>query len=638
MLLLALLAAYAAMGGFLFGYDLGCINGALPILLNDTSLMLTDSQAEQIVAHCKVGGAAGAIACIWLLRRGHTAAFWIAGLAFVIGPLVMASAQAWEVLAAGRWITGAGVGISAVSSPTYLAEMAPPSSRGCIVGLYEIFLSIGLLSASLINTSLQVAPVHAAIHHWLPQVALWRLMLGIPGLPAVPFFLSCLLLPETPERLVAQGRLEDAYHLLLRLRGYQPPPKATAAAAAAAAAAAHPHVTAPIDRRPNGSNASSSSTQSTNGLLRYTFASSEESFEQLPLTHSGIDGIDGDEGSESDLGGLGEFALPPTDATPMEESAHAEARAALEEIVRVHRQQRVAERRGVGGSAWSRLVGQERRASLLMGVLAVCNQANGSSTLLNYGTELLSTPPFAISAELAGLLSTVAACIKLACVVVSALVVDRCGRRPLLLGGAAATAATLALGAYTCSSASPSTALLLLSLLSFIAAYALSLAPIFFTLLSELFTPTTRPLAAGLATAITFASGGACDMTFLSLRGAVGYPGIFSIYMGVCIMGGAVVFLLLPETKGKSLAQIQATIAGLSSGSAVQLSARLRRDSAAGCTRAAGDQLSVALASAVADSSDGCHGGTATGRGSSREDDEDVGVVRKRSSALIIAV
>ena len=124
------------------------------------------------------------------------------------------------------------------------------------------------------------------------------------------------------------------------------------------------------------------------------------------------------------------------------------------------------------------------------------------------------------------------AVLKLVCVGVSAVAVDRCGRRPLLLAGALGTTAGLALGCYACFVNSATLVMCGLSL--FIGAYGCSLAPIFYTLLSELFCAATRPLAAGIATALTFAAGAAADSCFLSMRDAIGYRGSFGVYATVC--------------------------------------------------------------------------------------------------------
>lgn len=203
--LLCGLAAFAGMGGFLFGYDIGVISGALPLLANDTELALDDRSTELIVGQAKIGAALGAFGATWVLQsRGHVALFWLSGLAFIAGPILIAAAAPSPLLVgAGRLLTGLGVGLSAVASPTYLADIAPLRSRGCIVGVYELMLTLGVVTAAVVDTLLQLPAVVSWVHAHL-SVEPWRLALGLPGLPAIPYFLGSLLLPETPATLAAQ--------------------------------------------------------------------------------------------------------------------------------------------------------------------------------------------------------------------------------------------------------------------------------------------------------------------------------------------------------------------------------------------------------------------------------------------------
>ena len=120
---LFILIIYGALGGFLFGYDLGCITAALPIMLNDKNLSLTDFEAEAVVGHCKLGAAAGALAGIYLLRRGHTLCFWLSSLGYIAGPLMLAGADGWISLAAGRLIVGIGIGLSAAIVSTAVVPL-----------------------------------------------------------------------------------------------------------------------------------------------------------------------------------------------------------------------------------------------------------------------------------------------------------------------------------------------------------------------------------------------------------------------------------------------------------------------------------------------------------------------------------
>lgn len=554
--LLAGLIAYAALGGFLFGYDLGCITGALPLMLNDTMLELTDGQAEAVVSHCKVGAAIGALVCMWLLRTGHVACFYLSGVLYILGPVLLATASGWVMLSAGRLAGGLAVGLSAVASPTYLADVAPSSSRGCIVGLYELSLTAGMLMASLINLLLQQPFVQDAIATLLPGVALWRLMLGLPSLPAIPFFFGCLFLPESPVTLIAAGRGSAAFALLLRLNGEASSPHRYMSAiqvegsspVSQPAAIMHNVVANTATRRSDCSSTeapeaiSAANTDASafahdiTRLSRFTDRSDRSgSFAELPLSPAN------------------DLSLRTTAASPADD-AHAAAKEAYDALLAAHRLT------APGIPAHRLLLGVERRAALLMLMLAVANQASGSTTVLNYVSELLASPAFDTPPLVAGALASAVAAVKLVCVLLSSILVDRCGRRPLLLTGAALMTAGLLLSARACG-ASTSTLWLVAGLLLYVGSYALSLAPIFFTLLSELFSPASRPLAAGIATAVTFASGGAMDACFLSLRDAIGYEGVFSTFAAVSAFGGLCVLLMLPETKGATRAEIHLRLA-----------------------------------------------------------------------------
>ena len=99
---LLIVCVFGAVGGALFGYDLGLIGGVL-IAINGTAgddraypgdaMPLDEVTQELVVGGCKVGAVLGAVLSIWLLRCGHHTCFVLAGLAYVVGPVVMAAAQ-----------------------------------------------------------------------------------------------------------------------------------------------------------------------------------------------------------------------------------------------------------------------------------------------------------------------------------------------------------------------------------------------------------------------------------------------------------------------------------------------------------------------------------------------------------------
>jgi len=223
-----------------------------------------------------------------------------------------------------------------------------------------------------------------------------------------------------------------------------------------------------------------------------------------------------------------------------------EAHATLDSIVAAHA---ISIARARPASLRQLLFGRERRAARLMVLLAVCNQANGVSTLTVYLGTVLARQ-LGVEGKSAGLISCCLIFVKLVAVLIAMLAVDRVGRRTLLLFGSAFTAAALALSAAAVSAGSAPLAVAAIGLT--VVFYAGSLAPVFYILLAELFSEGVRPLAAAVATGVTFATGAVADSVFLSLCGAVGYDGTLAVFAATCAACGAAVLYFLPETKGRS--------------------------------------------------------------------------------------
>ena len=100
-----------------------------------------------------------------------------------------------------------------------------------------------------------------------------------------------------------------------------------------------------------------------------------------------------------------------------------------------------------------------------------------------------------------------------------------------------------------------------------------SLAPTFFVLLSELFSDVAKPLAAGLATSLTFGAGALVDSTFLTLRAELHDQATCGLLGAVCLAGGVAVLCLLPETKGRTRLEVQRLMRGGGGGVAAGASA-----------------------------------------------------------------
>ena len=209
----ARVAAFAALGGFLFGYDLAVIGGAIPFM--QPELGLSEGEVELVVSAAKFGAVlATPLAGYVMLRYGRRPALALSAAAFCAGPGIMAVAPGLGLLTLGRLVVGLGIGLSAVASPAFLAEMAPAAMRGTVVSAYELMLCLGMVCAALMDYLLaRVSTVGGGFGD-----GNWRLMLAVPA--ALGGLLACALsmLPESPRWLVSKGRMEDALAVIEQLR------------------------------------------------------------------------------------------------------------------------------------------------------------------------------------------------------------------------------------------------------------------------------------------------------------------------------------------------------------------------------------------------------------------------------------
>lgn len=211
--MLVRLACFAALGGFMFGYDLGLISGAIMYIHDEFGT--SEEQEEAIVGATKFGAVFGTFvggAAMDILGRRKAIA--LSGLFFVVGPLAMAFASGVNALVVGRFIIGVGVGSSAVAVPAYLGEMAPASRRGMVVCLYELFLCFGLLSSCVVDYLL------------IPVNHNWRWMVGMPAFPATIMAMALFALPESPRWLLSKGTAKRSTVISLHITSclnYCPP-------------------------------------------------------------------------------------------------------------------------------------------------------------------------------------------------------------------------------------------------------------------------------------------------------------------------------------------------------------------------------------------------------------------------------
>ncbi|GBQ71081.1 sugar-proton symporter [Ameyamaea chiangmaiensis NBRC 103196] len=197
-------AVLLAVTGLLVGLDTGLISGALDPIARHFAMGLTAQ--EQTVSIVMIGAACASwTAGICARRLGRRRTLRLALLCALAGAALCVTAPSPLQIMAGRLIMGAAIGTFAFLTPLYVAELAPDRLRGRLISTYSLLQSAGILLGYLTGAALDPA-------------TMWRVMIGVPFLPAALLLILSKLVPESPPWLVAQGRVPDARAVLRRLR------------------------------------------------------------------------------------------------------------------------------------------------------------------------------------------------------------------------------------------------------------------------------------------------------------------------------------------------------------------------------------------------------------------------------------
>jgi SP family galactose:H+ symporter-like MFS transporter len=436
-----LIAAVAALGGLLFGYDTGVISGALLFIRQVMSLSPTLQGV--VVAIALAGAAIGAAGSGYISDRvGRRPVILGAGLLFIAGAILSAVASDVSVLLVGRFLVGLGIGVASMLAPLYLAEISPANVRGAIVSLNQLCITGGILVSYLVGFALAGA------------VDGWRWMLALGALPGLILAAGMLVLPESPRWLAGQGRVEGAERVLRRLRG--------------------------------------------------------------------VDDV------SDELNSLRSDVL------------HANREAS---------------------GVWQLLAPRLRRP-LIIGVgLAMFQQITGINTVIYFAPTIFQSA--GMSSAATSILATAGVgAVNVIMTLVSIRLIDRLGRRQLLfwsLGGMAATLFALA-GAFLVGTTGQLAWIAVISVATFVGFFAIGLGPVFWLLIAEIFPLDLRGRAMSLATVANWVFNLAVSLTFLNLVGAVGSSGAFLVYGVLSLAALVFIAMMVPETKGRTLEQIEASL------------------------------------------------------------------------------
>ena len=449
------LSAVAAIGGFLFGFDSGVINGAVDALAHafGTRAATTGFAVASVLLGCAVGAfVAGTIAD----RHGRRPTMLFNAVLFLVSAVATGLAGSAAVFIASRLLGGLAIGAASVLAPMYIAEVAPAHMRGRLASLQQMAIVMGLFFAFLSNDVIARIAGGAGATFWLGAPA-WRWMFWMEALPSIAFLVGVLLIPESPRFLVAHGRRDDARAIFSRIGG------------------------------------------------------------------------DGD-------------AL----VRQVEQSLQGEHRPRFSDLI-------VRGTRRLAPVVW-----------IGMG-LAVFQQLVGINIIFYYGEVLWksagATEQWALRINLlTGLVNILATIPAIA-------LIDRAGRKPLLLVGSVGMAVTLGVMAIVFATAGTGAdgrpllghAAAVVGLAAanvYIIGFAISWGPVMWVLLGEMFPNQMRGAALAVSGATNWVANFLVTVTFLSLLTAIGLAGAYALYAVAAAISLPFVWVFVRETRGKTLEQM----------------------------------------------------------------------------------
>lgn len=216
MALISAIVAVATIGGLLFGYDSGAVNGTQGGLTAEFGL--SEAALGFTVGSLLIGCAVGAFFAGRLADAiGRRTVMIIAALMFVIGALVQGLTDSHTLFVIARFAGGMAVGAASVLSPLYISEVAPANIRGRLTTVQQVMIITGLTAAFVVNYFL--AQSAGSSLGELAGTQAWRWMYLAQAVPALVFLIALFFIPESPRYLVSVGREGEARAVLARLFG-----------------------------------------------------------------------------------------------------------------------------------------------------------------------------------------------------------------------------------------------------------------------------------------------------------------------------------------------------------------------------------------------------------------------------------
>lgn len=455
--LILFISLVATIGGFLFGFDSGVINGTVDglKLAFQSESVGTGFNVASMLLGCAIGAYfAGRLADIY----GRKVILLWSAVFFIVSAWGSGIADGSLEFVIYRILGGFAVGAASVITPAYIAEVAPARYRGMLTTLQQIAIILGLFMAFVSNYLLAEFAGASTEPLWL-GIDAWRWMFWMELLPAVLFLLMLLFIPESPRFLLLKGRDEAGANVLQRLYGQ---------------AAASRKV--------------------------------QEIRESLQADHAPR---------------LADLLDPVTGK--------------LRKLVWV----------GIGLASFQQLV--------------------GINVVFYYGAVLWQAVGFSESDAL--MINVISGGISIAACVLTLLVIDRIGRKPLLLWGSVGMTVTLALVVYAFANADQDAAgnlllgdygtLALVSANAYVFFFNLSWGPVMWVMLGEMFPNQIRGVGLAVSGLAQWLCNFLITMTFPLLLTGIGLAGAYGLYALGALLSVFFVLKMVHETKGKELEEME---------------------------------------------------------------------------------
>ena len=503
-------ALIVALGGFLMGFDASVISGVVTFIepeFNLTKIQLGWSVASLTLTATLAMMLSGPLSD----RLGRRPVLRIAAILFAISAIASAVAPNFTALVAARMLGGLGVGAALIIAPMYIAEIAPAALRGRMVSFNQLNIVIGISVAFF--TNYLILHLGQSDLAWAEMLRLgewnWRWMLGLETLPAVFYFVALFAVPESPRWLMMHGKDEDAREVLVKVGG------------AAQADADLKAVRASLDTEANKEQAGIRELFQPAMKLVMTIGISVAILQQI----TGINSVFFYAPMIFEQSGIG------TNASFMQAVL-----VGLVNLVFTVLAIMLIDRLG-------------RRPLLGFGLtgIAVCMM------LLSYG---FGSATYSIDSEAAASLPQEIDTESLQAVIDKTFGSDVAFRQAVV-GAVGADVYQSHQSEIVSAAIDMNATLILIGILGFVASFAMSIGPVMWVLFSELFPNRIRGLAISFVGLINSAVSFVVQLVFPWELQNVGNAGTFFIYGLFAIVGLIFVMRLLPETKGRSLEELE---------------------------------------------------------------------------------